>query len=73
MDAALPALEERERYVLRMRFVEELPQVQIAERLGCSQMHVSRLLRRALERVREESEGPPAPAPEVGGRIPPTR
>jgi RNA polymerase sigma-B factor len=36
-----------------MRFVEELTQAQIGERLGVSQMHVSRLLSRTLARLRE--------------------
>jgi RNA polymerase sigma-B factor len=54
LDAALPRLDERERLVLRMRFVEDLTQSQIAARIGHSQMHVSRILRRALERIREE-------------------
>jgi len=37
-----------------LRYVDELTQDQIAERLGISQMHVSRLLRRALDRMRTE-------------------
>ena len=44
----LAALPERERRLITMRFVEELSQVEIAERLGISQMHVSRLLARSL-------------------------
>ena len=39
-------LDERDRQIIRMRFVEELTQAQIGERLGVSQMHVSRLLTR---------------------------
>jgi len=54
LDAALPYLEERERVVLRLRFVEDMTQSQIAEKIGHSQMHVSRILRRALARIREE-------------------
>ena len=50
----LPALSERERLVLRYRFVDDLTQSQIAEKIGHSQMHVSRILRGALERLREE-------------------
>jgi RNA polymerase sigma-B factor len=53
LDAALPYLEERERVVLRLRFVEDMTQSQIAEQIGHSQMHVSRILRRALARIRE--------------------
>jgi RNA polymerase sigma-B factor len=56
LDAALPYLEERERVVLRLRFVEDMTQSQIAERIGHSQMHVSRILRRALARIRERIE-----------------
>jgi RNA polymerase sigma-B factor len=56
LDAALPYLEERERVVLRLRFVEDMTQSQIAERIGHSQMHVSRILRRALVRIRERIE-----------------
>jgi RNA polymerase sigma-B factor len=54
LDAALPYLDERERLVLRLRFVEDMTQSQIAERIGHSQMHVSRILRRALNRIREQ-------------------
>lgn len=53
LDAALPYLDERERLVLRLRFAEDMTQSQIAERIGHSQMHVSRILRRALVRIRE--------------------
>ncbi|HEX6228111.1 MAG TPA: SigB/SigF/SigG family RNA polymerase sigma factor [Solirubrobacterales bacterium] len=54
LDSALPFLDERERLVLRLRFVDDLTQSQIAERIGHSQMHVSRILRRALARIREQ-------------------
>ena len=44
-----------------LRFFEGLTQSQIAARIGISQMHVSRLIRRALEKVREEiGAGKPA-------------
>ncbi|MEU5310876.1 RNA polymerase sigma factor SigF [Streptomyces sp. NPDC021562] len=46
-------LDERDRKLIHMRFVEELTQAQIGERLGVSQMHVSRLLSRCLARLRE--------------------
>ncbi|MEE1820271.1 RNA polymerase sigma factor SigF [Streptomyces sp. SP18ES09] len=45
-------LDERDRRIIHMRFVEELTQAQIGERLGCSQMHVSRLLSRTMKRLR---------------------
>jgi RNA polymerase sigma-B factor len=54
LDAALPHLDERERLVLRLRFADDMTQSQIAERIGHSQMHVSRILRRALARIREQ-------------------
>lgn len=48
----LAALDERSRRIVEMRFFEEMTQSQIAAALGISQMHVSRLLRRALEDMR---------------------
>jgi RNA polymerase sigma-B factor len=50
--AALKHIPERERLILRMRFVEDLTQTEIAQRVGVSQMQVSRLLRRSLEQLR---------------------
>jgi RNA polymerase sigma-B factor len=55
VEAVLPSLDERQREVLRLRFVEDLPQSKIAARIGCSQMHVSRLLRTTLARLREQA------------------
>ena len=46
-------LPERERRIVELRFYDELTQQEIADRLGISQMHVSRLLRRTLEAMRE--------------------
>ena len=46
------ALPERDRLVLKLRFEDDLTQLEIAERIGVSQMHVSRLIRRALGRLR---------------------
>ena len=48
----LESLAERERQIVSMRFEEGLTQSQIAARIGISQMHVSRLLRRALAQLR---------------------
>jgi RNA polymerase sigma-B factor len=50
--ASLATLSERERRVVTLRFVDDLTQSQIADQLGISQMHVSRLLRASLERMR---------------------
>jgi RNA polymerase sigma-B factor len=47
-------LDPRERTILHLRFFEGLTQSQIAQQVGISQMHVSRLIRRALEKIREE-------------------
>ncbi|MEU0408990.1 RNA polymerase sigma factor SigF [Streptomyces griseorubiginosus] len=49
----IAGLKERERQIIHMRFVEELTQSEIGERLGISQMHVSRLLSRTLARLRQ--------------------
>ncbi|MFF1747637.1 RNA polymerase sigma factor SigF [Streptomyces mirabilis] len=45
-------LDERERRIIHLRFVDELTQAQIGEHLGVSQMHVSRLLSRTLAKLR---------------------
>lgn len=52
----LRALPVRDRIVLHLRFSEDLTQAEIAERVGVSQMHVSRLIRRALDRLRSVAE-----------------
>jgi len=49
--AALRTLPGRERHILYLRFFEDLSQQAIADRLGLSQVHVSRILRRTLERL----------------------
>ena len=49
---ALATLPERERTVLLLRFFREMTQTQIAEQLGISQMHVSRLLTKTLAQLR---------------------
>ena len=46
-------LPERERRILLLRFTHNMTQTQIAERVGISQMHVSRLLSRTLQQLRE--------------------
>lgn len=50
----LNSLPERERTVLVLRFFDSMTQTQIAERIGISQMHVSRLLAKSLARLREQ-------------------
>jgi RNA polymerase sigma-B factor len=49
-------LSEREREVLRLRFAEDLTQSEIGTRIGVSQMHVSRLIRQSVVRLREAAE-----------------
>ncbi|MFE2356782.1 RNA polymerase sigma factor SigF [Streptomyces parvulus] len=46
-------LSDRERRIIHMRFVEEATQAEIGAELGCSQMHVSRLIKRIITRLRE--------------------
>jgi RNA polymerase sigma-B factor len=53
--SALSDLSKRDRMVLHLRFVEDMTQSQIAKRIGVSQMHVSRIIRRSVERLRSEA------------------
>jgi RNA polymerase sigma-B factor len=50
----LAEISERDRKVLHFRFVEDMTQSEIAERVGVSQMHVSRILRATIEKLRAE-------------------
>jgi len=54
----LDGLPDRERQILRLRFFEGLTQREIAEHVGISQMHVSRLIRRSLDEMRDTLESP---------------
>jgi RNA polymerase sigma-B factor len=56
VEAGLEALDERERRIVELRFFDGLTQSEIAARVGISQMHVSRLLRRALQVMRGRLE-----------------
>ena len=60
LDGAMEVLSTRDREVLRLRFEEDLTQSKVAEQVGYSQMHVSRILRRALGKLREASVDPDA-------------
>ena len=65
IDASAEVLDDTEREVLRLRFAEDLTQSKIAEQVGYSQMHVSRILRRALSKLRDAAtatSATPAPA-----------
>ena len=54
LEDAIADFSPREQEIIRMRFVEGLTQVGIAEKLGISQVQVSRLLRRTLKRIQEK-------------------
>jgi len=60
LQRAWPLLPERLRNILVLRFVDELPQRQIADKMGISQMHVSRLITRALTTLRRHMTADPA-------------
>ena len=62
------ALDERERKILQLRFFDGLTQSQIAQQVGISQMHVSRLIRRSLEKIREEIAADETSTPSGTGR-----
>src|SRR4051812_32752771 len=53
-------LDDRDRLVLYLRFVEDLTQTEIAKRVGVSQMQISRLIRKALQRLSERAADAPA-------------
>jgi RNA polymerase sigma-B factor len=67
MEEGLKRLPARERVILHLRFEEGLTQSQIGARLGLSQMHISRLIQRALERIRREADGSTGPTPARDG------
>jgi RNA polymerase sigma-B factor len=56
IERLMRVLSEREREVLRLRFAEDLTQAEIGERIGVSQMHVSRIIRQAVNRLRDAAE-----------------
>lgn len=62
-------LDEREREILRLRFVEDLTQSEIGARVGVSQMHVSRLIRTSLTRMRLASQATPPRARAASQRL----
>ena len=53
LDRLTSILDHRTREVLRLRFHDDLLQTEIAGRIGCSQIHVSRIIRSALETISE--------------------
>ena len=59
VERLMTVLSEREREVLRLRFAEDLTQSEIGARVGVSQMHVSRIIRQAVSRLRDEAQQTP--------------
>jgi RNA polymerase sigma-B factor len=70
LDRLLNQLSERDQLVLRLRFREDLTQTEIARRIGCSQMHVSRIQRTALAQLVQNATSthgePNAPGHDAG-------
>jgi RNA polymerase sigma-B factor len=60
LDGALRRLAERDRRILRLRYIDDLTQREIAARIGVTQMQVSRLLTRITAQLRDEIRGPQA-------------
>jgi RNA polymerase sigma-B factor len=56
LERLMTVLSDREREIVRLRFVEDLTQSEIGARVGVSQMHVSRMIRQIVDRLREAAE-----------------
>jgi RNA polymerase sigma-B factor len=56
LDDLMTGLPRRTREILRLRFEQDLTQHQIGERLGVSQMQISRVIRQAVGRLREVAD-----------------
>jgi RNA polymerase sigma-B factor len=64
LDRLFGTLSERDQLVLRLRFRDDLTQTEIGRHIGCSQMHVSRLLRAALAQLVQNATSMPSEADE---------
>ena len=62
VESMASVLSDREREILRLRFEEDLTQSEIGDRVGLSQMHISRLLRQAVARLRDAAQVSEQPA-----------
>jgi RNA polymerase sigma-B factor len=62
LDVLMDAVSARERKVLRMRFQQDMTQSEIGAIVGVSQMQVSRIIRQALQRLRDAADRQPQPA-----------
>jgi RNA polymerase sigma-B factor len=67
----LANLSERDRRILQLRFEHDLTQAEIGQRLGLSQMHVSRLIRQSIETLRAAADQPPPRNPSARHATPP--
>jgi RNA polymerase sigma-B factor len=56
LDDAMEVLSDRDREVLRLRFEEDLTQTEISERIGVSQMQISRIIRQSISKLRLDIE-----------------
>jgi RNA polymerase sigma-B factor len=65
---AMERLDPRERLILHLRFFEGMTQTQVAARIGISQMHVSRLIRKSIENLRQYMEEERSQADGAGER-----
>jgi RNA polymerase sigma-B factor len=70
LERLLSVLTPRDREVLRLRFEEDLTQSEIGERIGVSQMHVSRIIRQAIAQLRDAAS-PDVDPPPCARRNPP--
>jgi RNA polymerase sigma-B factor len=69
LDVLLGTLSERDRLVLRLRLREDLTQTEIGRLVGCSQMHVSRILRTALKQLADNAADPPQDPLDPAGAV----
>jgi RNA polymerase sigma-B factor len=60
LDDAMEVLSERDREVLRLRFEDDLTQTEISQRIGVSQMQISRIIRQSIAKLRLEIDRAPA-------------
>jgi RNA polymerase sigma-B factor len=65
VERLMRVLSDREREVLRLRFEEDLTQSEIGARVGVSQMHVSRLIRQSVARLRDVAEAGDTPGQQI--------
>jgi RNA polymerase sigma-B factor len=70
LERLMSVLTPRDREVLRLRFEEDLTQSEIGERIGVSQMHISRIIRQAITQLRDAAAAAADP-PRDGRRNPP--